>query len=205
MKESENELLELLYLVNAETICLSHYLDNYRCLNEEEQQKSKVFITHYYEKLEVDYSKLKIKTYISFTIPEQSTYNPFQNIDKSLKNAKKILDRAKEFLDNFINKEDQINNDTTKRLQEKNDLVDKCFKLGRHIYDMTEMQTDVPKESIPKWKQAISDECDELELYLDQLKKYDDILCMKDLYKVIYFTICNTRKFLDNFINKEEY
>lgn len=204
MKESENELLELLYLVNAETICLSHYLDHYQCLNDEEKQKSKVFITHYYEKLEVDYSKLKIKTHISSMMPEQSIYNPFQNIDKSLNNTKKILDMAKDFLDNFINKEDQINNDTTKRLQEKNDLVDKCFKLGRHIHDMVEMQTDIPKESIPKWKQVISDKCDELESYLDQLKKYDDILCMKDLYKVIYFTIRNTRKFLDNFINKEE-
>ena len=101
MKESENELLELLYLVNAETVCLSNYLNSYQFLNDEEKQKSKVFITHYYEKLEADYSKLKIKTHISSIMPEQSTYSPFRYIDKSLKNTKTILDMAKDFLNKF--------------------------------------------------------------------------------------------------------
>lgn len=101
MKESENELLELLYLVNAETISLSNYLNSYQFLNDEEKQKSKVSITHYYEKLEVDYSKLKIKTHISSMTPEQSAYVLFQNIDKSLKNTKTILDMAKDFLNKF--------------------------------------------------------------------------------------------------------
>lgn len=103
MKESENELLELLYLVNAEVIYLSHYL----FLNDEDKQKSKIFITYYYEKLEADYGKLNIKTHISSITPEQSVYTPFQDINKLLKNTKKILDIAKDFLNNFnITKEE---------------------------------------------------------------------------------------------------
>lgn len=99
MKESENELLELLYLVNAEAMHVSKYLDGHPEANSEEVQEWKIMFEELLQKLENNYNELKTNS--SFINLKESYPIPFRDIDKSLDNAKKILDRAKEFLDNF--------------------------------------------------------------------------------------------------------